>query len=266
MSETETADPVAGFAALMAGARPAPEPAAEDPAPYGYTVDKDGTERPKKAPGRPRKSPSLDDLKAAKEAAPAAADAEGDRAPAAARGRRRRRGSPEQRPAAPMPQKYRAEGAIARGINQLYRKAGKLMKAFDPDIGQALVEITRAEDEDDVTVGDAWEALCRGNPRIRAFWLRALTGGAWSQVFAAHLPVLGVIMMKDSIRRRIPFGRLVGAFLEDDEQDGAAADGTVFEGLRPEDVAQMQMMAQQLAEQVMNRGGNGAPVRGDGGA
>jgi hypothetical protein len=84
-------------------------------------------------------------------------------------------------------------------------------------------------------------------------------------VFAAHLPVLGVIMMKDAVRRRIPFGRLVGAFLEEDEQDGAPADGTVFEGLRPEDVAQMQAMAQAMAEQVMQRGGNGAPVRGDGG-
>ena len=46
MSETET-DPVAGFAALMAGARPLPEQAPDDPAPYGYTVDeRTGVERP----------------------------------------------------------------------------------------------------------------------------------------------------------------------------------------------------------------------------
>ena len=52
----------------MAGARP--EDAAADPAPYGTMIDPaTGLERPKKAPGRPRKSPSLEELKAARESA-----------------------------------------------------------------------------------------------------------------------------------------------------------------------------------------------------
>ena len=268
VTETAESDPVAGFAALMAGARPLPEQAPDDPAPYGYTVDeRTGVERPKKAPGRPRKSPSLEDLKERRAADPAPGDPgpPGDRPPAVLKGRggrRQRQGAAEPKPAAPIPQRVRPAGAIAKGVNQLYRKGGRLLKAFDRDVGQAFIDITRADDPDDVTVGDAWEALCRSNPRIRAFWLRVLTGGAWSQVFAAHLPIFGVILMKDSIRRRIPFGGLMGAFLEQDEEDGAPADGTPFEGLRPEDMAQMQMMAQAMAEQVMSRGGNGVPDRG----
>ena len=72
VTETAESDPVTGFAALMAQARPVPEEAGSDPAPYGYTVDeRTGVERPKKAPGRPRKSPSLEDLKAQREAEPA---------------------------------------------------------------------------------------------------------------------------------------------------------------------------------------------------
>ena len=252
----------------MAGARPAPGPESDDPAPYGYTVDEaTGLRRPKKTAGRPRKSPSLEDLKAAREAAgaPGPPSPAEDRAPSPLKGRaRRRRGqsAAEPEPAAPIPQKYRAEGALAKGINRLYRKGGKLLKAFDGDVGQAFIEITRPEDDDDVTVGDAWEELCRGNPRIRAFWLRALTGGAVSQVFAAHLPVVGVIVMKDSIRKRIPFGGLMGAFLTPDEEDGAPADGTVFEGLRPEDMAQMRAMAAAMADRVMG----GMPERGQPGS
>ena len=274
VTETAESDPVAGFAALMAGARPVPEDGGSDPAPYGYTVDeRTGVERPKKAPGRPRKSPSLEDLKArlgAGNPGPGGEPADGmpaDRPPAALKGRRRRglgQAAAEPKPAAPIPQKYRAEGSIAKGINQLYRKGGKVLKGLGAaDVGQAFIEITRAEDPEDVTVGDAWEALARSNPRIRAFWLRALSGGAWSQVFAAHLPVFAALLMIDGIRKRIPFTGLMGAFLAPEDEDGEApADGTPFEGLRPEDMAQMQAMAAAMAEQVMSRG-NGAPPRGD---
>ena len=271
VTETAESDPVAGFAALMAGARPAPEPASDDPAPYGYTVDeRTGVERPKKAPGRPRKSPSLDDLKERQAADPALADPQppGDRPPAALKGRGRRRAGGQAeagRPAPPMPQKYRPEGAIAKGVNQLYRKAGKLVRVMDRDIGQALIDITRAEDDDDVTVGDAWETLARSNPRVRAFLLKLLAGGAWSGVFAVHAPVLMAVLMKDSIRRRIPFGGLLMAVADDSEDSPAPGEGTPFDGLRPEDMAQMQAMAQAMAEQVMTRGGNGTvPPRGDG--
>ena len=258
----------------MAGARPAPEPPPDDPAPYGYTVDeRTGVERPKKAPGRPRKSPSLEDLKAAREADPAPAGTQpaDDRPPAALKGRARRRrgqGPAEPKPAAPIPQRFRPEGAIAKGVNQLYRKAGKLVRVMeaDPGIGQALIDITRADDDDDVTVGDAWEALARSNPRVRAFLLKMLAGGAWSGVFAVHGPVLMALLMKDAIRARIPFGRLFLAMADDSEDSPAPAEGTVMDGLRPEDLAQMQAMAQAMAEQVMTRGGNGVPERGQPGS
>jgi predicted nucleic acid-binding Zn ribbon protein len=136
---------------------------------------------------------------------------------------------------------------------------------MDPDIGGAIIACTQAVDEDDVTVGDAWEQLAKTNPRVRAFLLRMLAGGAVGQLVWAHMPILGAILMKDAIRRRIPVGNLLYAFVGDDqeqEQGEAPAEGTSFEGLKQEDMAQMMAMAQAAAEQMMSRGGNG-PVRGD---
>ena len=50
---------------------------------------------------------------------------------------------------------------------------------------------------------------------MRAFLLKMLAGGAWSGIFAAHAPVLMALLMKDSIRRRIPFAGLAMAFVDD---------------------------------------------------
>ena len=262
MSETvvdESADPAAGFAALMnRAAEQAGGPAEE--APYGYTTDPDGTRRPKKAPGRPRRPPAVEELKAQKAEEAAAADGAapaGDRAPDSKRRLRATRsgaGKPEERK--PVPQ-FR-EGQIERGINGLYRKAGRMIRVADQDIGQALIDITRKDDAEDVTVGEAWEQLARTNPRIRAFLLRMIAGGAVGQLFMCHAPVLMAIVMKDAIRKHLPFPKLAEAFLTPDEDGEAPADGTVAEGLTVPDMRQMMAMAQQFAEQAMN--GRGAPA------
>ena len=259
---TEEADPLAGFAALMAGAGQEAK-GDPDPAPYGYTRDEGtGEMRPKKAPGRPRKSPSLEDLKERQGAGETAAvPPPGDRAPAAAKGRKGRARQREARPAPPVPQSLRMEGSIAKGINQLYRRAGKMIRVLDHDVGQAFVDCTRAEDPEDVTVGDAWEALCRANPRVRAFWVRMLAGGAMGQVVMAHMPILAAIIMKDAIRNRLPFWRLAEAFTDDSDGPGEApADGTPFQGMNQQDMAEMVAFAQATAERMM---GNGGPPRGD---
>ena len=271
VAETDQSDPLAGFAALMGAAGQDAKPVSDaGEAPYGWTKDEaTGEMRPKKSPGRPRKSPSLDDLKARQEA-DAAAGAEtpaADRPPSAPRRKRRGRASTPSadRPAPPVPQHLRSEGAIAKSVNQLYRKAGKLVRVMDADIGQALIDITRAEDADDVTVGDAWEQLARTNPRVKAFLMRMLAGGAWSGLVAVHAPVFMALLMKDSIRKRIPFARLAMAMVDDDGEPGEApAAGTPFDGLRPEDMAAMMAMAQATAEQMMSGRGPDVPVRGDG--
>jgi hypothetical protein len=288
VSETTETDPVAGFAALMSGAaqEAAPGNGADLEAPYGYTEDpRTGERRPKKSPGRPRKSPSLEDLKAAKEAEPAPDDRrDGDRAPQLPKGRRGRRAEgATPRPAAAVPQKYRAEGSIAKGINQLYRRTGRLVRVFDQDIGQALIDITRAEDPEDVTVGDAWEQLAQSNPRVKAFLLRMLAGGAWSGVFMAHAPVMGAILMKDAIRRRIPLASLFTAVAEDETEASAGERATPMPGpyppdvpespddvvetpfgpMRRADVEQMMTLAQMSFGRAAEHAGAG-PVRGDG--
>lgn len=268
MSETVVDDPAAGFAALMNKAAEAAGGAEE--APYGYTRDEaTGEMRPKKAQGRPRRPPALDELKAQKagESATDVADKPGDRAPDAKR-RPHRRTRPEDpgKPKPPVPQ-FR-EGVIERGINQLYRKAGKLVRVMDPDVGQALIDITRKEDDDDVTVGAAWEQIARTNPRIRAFLMKIISGGAWGQLFMCHAPVLMAVLMKEQIRKRIPFVKVAEAFLTPDEDGEAPADGTAAGGLTVPDMNEMMAMAQAFAAQAMNgrapAPGPRAPVAPDG--
>jgi hypothetical protein len=276
----DTPDVAADFASLMNKAAEAAGAGQAGEAPFGYTRDEQtGEMRPKKAPGRPRKPPTLDELKAAKAGeAPADGDGKpaGDRAPDTRRRRARSRGSATADGAEdkPKPVVQFREGVIAKGINKLYRKGGKLIRVVDPDIGQALIDITRKDtlddgtpDPEDVTVGEAWEEIARANPRIRAFLMKIIAGGAWGQLFMCHAPVLLAIIMKDAIRKRLPFQKLAEAFLTPDEDGEAPADGTVMEGLQMPDMAQMMAMAQQFAEQAMSRAappGPRVPVAPDG--
>lgn len=292
MSETET-DPLAGFAALMGKAGQDAQPVVEHPdAPYGYTRDEaTGEMRPKKSPGRPRKSPSLDDLKARREAeAPEpAGEGTGDRPPAVPKRRRGRGGSPreEPKPAPPVPQAFRYEGGLAKGINRVYRRAGKIAIALGvvPE-GRALVEMTRADEPDDVTVGDAWEHLCRTNPRVRAVWVRMLSGSATAEVFMAHLPLAIAFLMRPGVAARLPLGRLFAAVAEGEEQGETSRDPggehvhvegdppcpgcgwgiieTPFGQPSSQDMMAMMAMAQAVAEQMANGRGSDVPVRGDG--
>lgn len=256
ISPVDESGVAAGFAALMNKAAEAAGADAPEEAPYGYTTDKDGTTRPKKTPGRPRKSPSVDELKAARAAA-AGSDpvnrgpGEGDRAPDTSK-RRRRGKTAEAKPATPVPQ-FR-EGVIEKGINKLYRRAGKMIRVMDRDIGHAFIDITVKDEDDDVTVGAAWEELARTNPRIRKFLLKIIAGGAVGQLFMCHAPVLLAILMKDAIRRHIPFHKLMEAFLDGGEDGETPADGTPMEGLTMPDMAAMMGLAQQFAEQAMSGG------------
>jgi hypothetical protein len=247
-----------------------PEPGAADvpqddgpsaEAPYGWTTDAEtGLRRPKKAPGRrpkgaaapkvPGLSPALDELKAqaqdrkpVEDVAPAAAKAErlsgrfALKAPSAAK-------APE-----PVPP-FRA-GPIAKGVNKLYRRAGKIVKIWDSEVGRAIVACTvkDEDDDDDITVGEAWEELARTNPRIRAFLTKFITAGAVSTLVAAHAPIMVAVMLKDGIRRRIPLLKVVDAFLVDDDDDGMPYPSDLAQamgGIGPEDMAQMMQVAQQM--------------------
>jgi hypothetical protein len=262
----ETTDVAAGFAAMMSQAA---ETAAgsEGDAPYGTTRDRvTGELRPKKAAGRPRRSPTVDELKQQREAAGDEQPPEGrqrDRAPDN-KARKARGSSRKKAEDAPKTGPEWHEGQIARGVNKLYRKAGRLVRVGDQTIGQALIDITRKDEPDDVTVGEAWEDIARTNPRIRKFLLKCIAGGAWGQLLMAHAPVLLAILMKDAIRRHIPFGKLFEAFLASDTEEGgdgsSAADGTPFEGMQMPDMATLMEAAGQLVQQQMGaQGPNGSP-------
>lgn len=258
MAENE--DPAASFAALMAGAAEQADATAPGPAedaPYGYTRDREtGEQRPKKAAGRPRRSPSLDELKAERESAAAEPGDEdagraADRAPQAPKRGRRGRRAAEDKPKEPVPQ-FR-EGQIEKGVNRLYRKAGRILRVWDPAVGQAVIETTIAEDDDDITVGRAWEDVCRHNPAVRRVVMKFLKGGAYGQLFWAHAPILLAILMKDAIRERIPFGGLMSAFLGDDDdehQDGEGAPASPFAGVSADDMQQAMAFAQQMMPQM----------------
>lgn len=223
-------------------------------APYGYMVDPvTGEKRAKLRPGRQKVTapapavpfsgtggppPPVDELKTRppiehQEDRP---PDDGKRHP---RGKRSKTRDPksttsERTPAPP----FRA-GPIAAGVNKLYARAGKIVRAWDHSIGSAIVGVTRKESEDDVTIGEAWEEVARVNPRIRAFLLRMIEGSAWSQLIMAHAPILLAVLMKDGIRKRLPLGGLLSSLLDDDE-DGTPSDiSDAMGGMQADDVQQM---------------------------
>lgn len=263
--DTALAEPAQGFAALMNEAAGAAE--AGDEAPYGWTTDRaTGERRPKRSPGRPRKPPSLEELKAAKAEEGEAPEPEPDKAPGSSKPKGGKPGGPLKAPADTVP--YRP-GVIATGVNKLYRRAGKIVRAMDPDIGEAIIACTRKEDDDDITVGEAWDQLARANPRIRAWLMRVISGGAWSDLVMAHAPIGMAIVMKPAIAgrlfpepkdgqppRRGPFARLAASMLEPDE-DTRPSD------LRPADADAMFAVAEQQARRVAERMGLGPVSEAD---
>jgi len=210
----------------------------------------DHRQRHRRAAGQEtRKSPSVDELKAARAERDAAGPAEPpgeDRAPS--RGRHRGRPKPaEDEPGAPP---HYTPGVITKGVNRLYRRTGKIVRAMDRDIGIAIIEATKntaAEGEPDDSVGAAWDEVCRTNPRIRAWVLKVIAGGAWGQLLMAHAPIFLAIVMKDGIRKHIPFVKLLEAAAEADEE---ATDAEKAEALTPGDLSQLMNLAQGLMGQM----------------
>lgn len=195
-----------------------------------------------------RKPPSVEELKAG-----VPVERQSDRVPGADRDKSKKKAA---EPAEPLPP-FRA-GPIAKGVNRLYLRAGKVMRVFDPVLGAALIECTRKElDEDgepvegDLTVGEAWEELARTNPRIRGILLQFISGGAKVQLLMAHAPFLLALMMKPGVMNRIPFHRFIESWFADDGQDDGAPAAGPFDGLTEQDAAQMMAMAQQWAGQMM---------------
>ena len=145
-------------------------------------------------------------------------------------------------------------GVLAAGINKLYRRAGKIIRAFDHDIGQAVIECTRADDleEGELTVGEAWEALAKANPRIRRFLLKAIAGGAWTDLVMAHAPIGIALMLKPSVQRFIPFGRLLESVAEPDEDSGDG-EGGLPGRMTAADFEELKGQAEQQARRMAER-------------
>lgn len=224
---------------------------ADDAAPWGYTTDPVTKERrPKKAPGRPKVQPGADEL--AKEPP---IERPPDEPPVRPPGRKLVPVTPAAEGDVPMPR----GGVIAKGVNKLYRRAGKILRGFeggDPmGIGQALIECTRTdpdapEDERELTVGEAWEQLARNNPRVRAWIMKAIAGGDIWDLVMAHAPIGIALAMKPWVQRMIPFGALVESLTEEDDDE---EDGTALGGLRKEDLQQMQDLTADQARQVARK-------------
>jgi hypothetical protein len=177
-----------------------------------------------------------------------------DREPGAARRHRHRRFTRKPRPAPADVPPFRA-GPIAKGINKLYARAGKIVRVVRPDIGEAIIACTRKESDDDLTVGEAWEEVAKINPRWRGILLKLVTGGAWGQVFAAHAPIALAILMMDSIRSKVPFPDLVDAFLDTDRPGGGAGMPTGA------DIEDMMRMATQMMGPILAQRGGANPSR-----
>lgn len=232
------------------------EPSEE--APFGWMDDPaTGERRPRKRPGRRPKgaqpptgdSPALQDLQNLGSLPETGEDV----APGAPRRRRSRNRT--RKPAPELPP-FRA-GVITKGVNGLYRKAGRLARLMHYDIGTAIIATTHPQDEDGLTVGEAWENIAKTNPRIRAFWLRLIAGGAMGDLFMAHLPIFMAVMMVEGIRERLPIMKLAEAVLVDDTQDPGGTPmpsdlSQMMGGINPADMAQMMNMAQGMMNGVVN--------------
>ncbi len=122
-------------------------------------------------------------------------------------------------------------------------------------IGSAIIATTQAEEEGDLTVGDAWEDLAKTNPRIRGALMKLVVGGAWSGLFEAHIPIFLAIAMTDGIRQRIPFMGLAETLLTDEPEE-AGGEGMpsglaqMMGGISPDDMAQMMATAQMMMGQA----------------
>ncbi len=187
--------------------------APDENAPYGYTVDrKTGERRAKKVAGRHKAEPDGSDTPDDVRSLPPVERGK-DREPGSVtvKGRRSRPvKEPQDVPA------FRA-GPIAKGMNRLYLKTGKLVRGFDQEVGQAMIDATKKESEDDVTVGEAWEEIARVNPRIRAFLTKLISGGAWGQLFMAHAPIFLAVVMKPAIISHIPFAKVIESMAAPEE-------------------------------------------------
>jgi hypothetical protein len=223
-------------------------------APYGYTIDrKTGERRPRKRAGRGVRVVKVEEP--AQTGAPKA-EREPDRVPGRVRPEEPKRKTRERAPRPePEPLPVFRAGPIAKGVNRLYRKGGKILKVWDAELGQALIECTRKDidpdtgepDPEDTTVGEAWEEIAKVNPRIRRVLLKLIEGGAWGALFMAHAPILLAILTKESVLRRLPLARLLAAFASDDEDErGQGAEpgmGDLLASMTPEDMAQAMAMA-----------------------
>jgi len=145
-------------------------------------------------------------------------------------------------------------GVIASQVNRFYRNIGKAVRGMDHDIGTAIIACTRAEEEGDVTVGEAWENLCKVNPRIRRFVMSALSRGAWGELVMAHAPVGAALFMKPWVQRMIPFGKIAESVAEPDEET-PEGEGGLPGGMTAGDLGQMRQTAAEQARRVAERMG-----------
>lgn len=203
----------------------------------------------RQAKARARQEAAAADTPAPEELAPidrSAPDREPGTRPARRRTGRRRTGLGAEKPPADVPP-FKA-GPIAKGMNRLYAKAGRLVRMANPMLGEAILSTTRKESDDDETVGEAWEALAQVSPVWRARLLKLVTGGAAGRVLMAHLPILLAVLMLDPVQKRMPFGRILEVLLGGDDEPAPATSADT--GPQP-DFEQMMAMATQMMGPAM---------------
>lgn len=212
--------------------------------------------------------PSLDELKAAAEEGGETGTARSqpgeDRPPR--RTPRRRKSRPaasrtaagRSRPTSadePVPSMPR-QGRIAKGVNKWYRSGGKFIRVLDEELGEAMIHVSTShadEGDPDDSVGAAWEAVCAVNPRVRAVVLKALSGGAYGQLAAAHWPIMLAIGLKFVSSNPGMMGKFLRSFSDEEapEPGKPPSMANLMANLSEDDMKQ----AMNAAAQFMNNGG-----------
>ena len=228
---------------------------------WGFTTDpKTGERRPKKGAGRPKNQPTAEDL-TARPPIPR----EPDRAPQRPAGRQ-----PKTTTSGDDEVKMPRAGLIAAGVNKMYRRAGKMIRGLeggDPEgIGAAFIYVTKIDpdvpdDERELTVGEAWEALAKANPRVRKWLVKVVAGGDIADLVMAHAPIGIAFVMKPWVQRFLPGEKMMAVAVSMAEPDEDEDEGTALGGLTPEDLQQMQDLTQDQAEQIARKMAAGAGVK-----
>jgi len=183
--------------------------AADDNAAASAEADQSPGDAPRRKRGRPKGSTN--------KAKPRRVATEAQKAAARANGAKGRFAPPDPRPSV-------TDEAIREGMAQLYGLLAMAVAPFDPTLAPAIAACTEPNPYGP-GAPDAWVALSKQYPAVRAAIASMGGSTAIAAMFTAHLPLLMVVQARVAAR-----GPAFGRRVEPDPEPAANGAGPIFTG------------------------------------